>query len=71
MSDHRDELLAHLRDALRRRYWLQRKMDDTGPSLYDTSRAVWADEEISDLVWYLKGYGVEGLFAELEADGLM
>ena len=49
MSDHRDELLAHLRDALRRRYWLQRKMDDTGPSLYDTSRAVWADEEISDL----------------------
>ena len=67
--DERTQGIAQEDEAMRRgiRSWRKNR----GPSLYDTSRAVWADEEISDLVWYLKGYGVEGLFAELEAEGLM
>jgi hypothetical protein len=68
MSDNRNELLAHLRDAARERQWLVEKTADFGPSSRDLCRARDADARISDLVCRLRGYGVEQVFAELEAE---
>ena len=56
MSDNRNELLAQLRDAVMLREWLQRKL------------AADADQRIADLVRQLRGYGVERVFTELEAN---